>query len=84
RQILELLRRLQRERGLALLFVTHDLDLVAGFADDVGVLWHGALVECGAVGEVFAHPRHSHTRELLIAAGRAARDLLPAARPSKP
>nr|WP_306673615.1 ABC transporter ATP-binding protein [Tahibacter caeni] len=70
RQILELLRRLQRERGLALLFVTHDLDLVAGFADEVVVLWRGALVECGAVGEVFAHPRHSHTRELLTAAGR--------------
>ncbi|HVH33111.1 MAG TPA: dipeptide/oligopeptide/nickel ABC transporter ATP-binding protein, partial [Tahibacter sp.] len=84
RQILELLRRLQHERGLALLFVTHDLDLVAGFADDVGVLWRGALVECGAVGEVFAHPRHSHTRELLIAGGRAARDLLPAGQLSKP
>ncbi len=84
RQILELLRRLQRERGLALLFVTHDLDLVAGFADEVGVLWRGALVECGAVGEVFAHPRHNHTRELLNAAGRPARELLPSGQPSKP
>jgi len=83
RQILELLRRLQRERDLALLFVTHDLDLVAGFADEVGVLWRGALVECGAVGEVFAHPRHSYTRELLNAAGRPARGLLPTGQPSK-
>lgn len=69
-QILQLLRRLQRERGLALLFVTHDLDLVADFADDVGVLWRGELVERGLVGEIFAQPRHTHTRELLAAAGR--------------
>jgi len=71
-QILQLLRRLQRERGLALLFVTHDLDLVADFADDVGVLWRGELVERGLVGEIFARPRHTHTRELLRAAGREA------------
>ncbi|WP_313919432.1 ABC transporter ATP-binding protein [Tahibacter sp.] len=69
-QILQLLRRLQRERGLALLFVTHDLDLVADFADDVGVLWRGELVEQGLVGEIFARPRHIHTRQLLAAAGR--------------
>ncbi|GMV27883.1 MAG: ABC transporter ATP-binding protein [Rhodanobacteraceae bacterium] len=69
RQVLALLRRLQRERGLALLFVTHDLNLVAACADDLGVLWQGALVECGPVGEVFARPRHTHTRELLVAAG---------------
>lgn len=74
-QILTLLRRLQRERGLALLFVTHDLDLVAACADDVGVLWQGELAEYGAVGEVFARPRHTHTRELLAAVGRAARNM---------
>lgn len=71
-QILQLLRRLQHEHGLALLFVTHDLDLVADFADDVGVLWQGKLVERGPVGEIFARPRHNHTRELLAAAGRCA------------
>lgn len=70
-QVVALLRRLQRERGLALLFVTHDLNLVASCADDVGVLWQGSLVECGPVGEVFARPRHTHTRELLVAAGHA-------------
>ena len=70
-QILQLLRRLQRERGLALLFVSHDLDLVADFADDVGVLWRGELVERGPVGEIFARARHTHTRELLAAAGRS-------------
>lgn len=74
-QIVTLLRRLQRERGLALLFVTHDLDLVAACADDVGVLWQGALVEQGPVGEVFARPRHTHTRDLLAAVGRAARNV---------
>jgi peptide/nickel transport system ATP-binding protein len=74
-QIVALLRRLQRERGLALLFVTHDLDLVAACADDVGVLWQGALVEQGPVGEVFARPRHTHTRDLLAAVGRAARNV---------
>lgn len=72
RQVLALLRRLQRERGLALLFVTHDLDLVAGFADDLVVLRRGRVVEQGPVGEVFADPRHDHTRELLAAVGRRA------------
>ncbi len=74
-QIVTLLRRLQRDRGLALLFVTHDLDLVAACADDVGVLWRGELVEQGTVGEVFARPRHTHTRDLLAAVGRAARNV---------
>ncbi|MBL8300822.1 MAG: ABC transporter ATP-binding protein [Rhodanobacteraceae bacterium] len=74
-QILALLRQLQRERGLALLFVTHDLDLVAAAADDVGVLWQGALVEYGPVGEIFARPRHTHTRDLLAAVGREARSV---------
>lgn len=70
-QILDLLRSLQQRRGLALLFVTHDLELVAGFADEVGVLWQGELVERGPVGEVFARPRHIHTAALLAASGRA-------------
>ncbi|MCS6970036.1 MAG: ABC transporter ATP-binding protein [Planctomycetota bacterium] len=64
-QILELLRRLQRERGLAVLFITHDLVLVQELAQRVVVMRHGRVVEQGAVGEVFASPRHPYTRALL-------------------
>jgi ABC-type microcin C transport system duplicated ATPase subunit YejF len=67
KKILDLLRSLQATRGLALIFITHDLDLAAGFADRVGVLWRGELVETGTAAEVFAQPRHVHTRALVSA-----------------
>jgi len=71
-RILDRLRELQRERDLAMMFVTHDLDVVAGIADDVLVMQDGRVVEAGAVSCVFAAPRHPFTRELLAAAGIAA------------
>ncbi|MFJ4038992.1 dipeptide ABC transporter ATP-binding protein [Microbacterium sp. NPDC090007] len=68
-RILDRLRDLQRRRDLAMVFVTHDLEVVAGIADDVIVMKDGRVVDSGTVSCVFAAPRHPFTRELLAAAG---------------
>jgi peptide/nickel transport system ATP-binding protein len=68
RDILELLNRLQREHGTALLLISHDLMLVRWFADRVAVLREGAIVECGPVASVLEAPGHAYTRALLAAA----------------
>ncbi|NLT26677.1 MAG: ABC transporter ATP-binding protein [Microbacteriaceae bacterium] len=67
-RILELLRRLRDELGLAIVLVSHDLGVVLSTADRVQVLRDGAIVESGATAEVFARPRHPYTRLLLDAA----------------
>jgi peptide/nickel transport system ATP-binding protein len=67
--VLDLLGRLQRERALTMVFVSHDLAVIAAVSDDVLVMQDGVIVEQGAVADVFADPRHPFTRELL-AAGR--------------
>ena len=64
-QILALLDELQAEMGMALLFITHDLNLVRRFTHRVGVMERGLLVETGPTAEVFAQPRHAYTRKLL-------------------
>ena len=64
-QILELLAQLQRQRGMAVLLITHDLNLVRRFADRVAVMERGLIVEHGPVSEVFARPQHAYTRKLL-------------------
>lgn len=64
-QILDLLKALQKSRGLAVLFITHDLGLVRELADRVVVMRHGEAVEQGTVAEVFARPQHAYTRGLL-------------------
>jgi microcin C transport system ATP-binding protein len=64
-QILALLDELQAEMGMALLFITHDLNLVRRFTHRVGVMERGRLVEIGSTAEVFAAPRHPYTRKLL-------------------
>jgi oligopeptide/dipeptide ABC transporter ATP-binding protein len=64
-QILDLLARLGKERGMALLLITHDLGVVAEVCDRVLVMYAGQLVEAGTVGEVFLDPRHPYTRGLL-------------------
>ena len=67
-RVLALLHRLQRERDLTIVFVSHDLDVVAAVADDVVVMQAGAVVEAGSTAQVFADPQHPFTRELLAAA----------------
>jgi len=64
-QILDLLRRLQRSHRMAVLFITHDLGVVADLADRVVLLWQGRKMEEGPVAEVFANPRHPYTKGLL-------------------
>jgi peptide/nickel transport system ATP-binding protein len=64
-QILELIKRLQREQGLAVLFITHDLGVVAELADRVVLMRHGAIVEQGPVQEIFTNPQHPYTKGLL-------------------
>jgi microcin C transport system ATP-binding protein len=64
-QILDLLSALQREYGMAVLLITHDLNLVRKFADRVAVMEKGHLVEQGPVATVFADARHAYTRKLL-------------------
>ena len=64
-QILDLLTDLQRQTGMAVLMITHDLPLVRHFADRVAVMEKGLLVEQGAVAEVFAAPQHPYTQKLL-------------------
>jgi len=66
-QIIDLLQRLQREQGMALVMITHDLAIVAEMAERVAVMYAGQVVETGAVGSVFESPRHPYTAALLAA-----------------
>ncbi len=63
--ILRLLDRLRRERGLAVLMISHDLGVMSALADTLHVLYAGRIVESGPAGEVLAAPRHPYTRSLL-------------------
>ena len=64
-QILDLLADLQRRNGMAVLLITHDLNLVRRFADRVAVMEDGYIVEQGTVAAVFARPQHPYTRKLI-------------------
>jgi len=64
-QILDLLSELQRSSGMAVLLITHDLNLVRRFADRVAVMEQGVLVEQGRVNEVFRAPQHPYTQRLI-------------------
>jgi peptide/nickel transport system ATP-binding protein len=79
--IIDLLRELQRRRGLTYLFISHDLSVVRWLAHRVGVLFAGALCEIGPVEQVFRPPYHPYTESLLMAVPRPARrrEPLPAA-----
>ena len=66
-QTLSLLKKLQRERGLTYIFITHDLSVIYYFADDIAVMYLGQLVEKAPAEELFAHPMHPYTRALLSA-----------------
>src|SRR6058998_2878553 len=64
-QILDLMRRLQQEYGMAIMLITHDLGVVAEMADDVVVMYLGRVVEQAPVDEIFYDPKHPYTRALL-------------------
>jgi peptide/nickel transport system ATP-binding protein len=70
-QILELLRRLQRELGMAMILITHDLGVAAETCDEVAVMYAGRIVEQAAAAELFRHPRHPYTVGLMRAMPKA-------------
>ena len=64
-QILELINKLKAERGLSIIFITHDLGVVANMADDIAVMYAGKIVEYGTADDIFYDPRHPYTWALL-------------------
>ena len=64
-EILKLLRKLQAETGMGMIFITHDLGVVAEIADDVAVMHNGEILERGTVREIMSHPQHPYTQGLL-------------------
>jgi ABC-type dipeptide/oligopeptide/nickel transport system ATPase component len=74
-EILTLFRQLNRSTGMAILYISHDLASVAGICDRIAILHEGEIVECGATAEIFAHPQHAYTQQLMAAMPR----LLPSA-----
>ena len=63
--ILDLLRQLQKRHNLSIIFITHDLGVVANIADEIAVMYHGKIVEYGPADEILREPRHPYTRGLL-------------------
>ena len=66
-QILNLLKELQRKKGLAYLFITHNMSVIEFLAHEVAVMYLGRIVEHGTVDEVLSDPKHPYTRALLSA-----------------
>lgn len=73
--ILDLLRQLCEERGMALIFITHDLGVIAELVDSVAVMYCGKVVETGTIEAVFQHPQHPYTKGLLACRPRLDRRL---------
>ena len=69
-QVLSVLKDVQRKLGMSLLLITHDLGVVANMADEVLVLYHGALMEAGSLEEIFTNPQHPYLKALLHAVPR--------------
>jgi len=65
RQVIELLRNMKDRHRLTLLVISHDLPLVAGLADRIGVMYHGRILECGNADEILRHAAHPYTQALL-------------------
>ena len=72
-QIMELLKALQKELGLAILLITHDLGMVAEMCETIDVMYAGRIVETGPTAEIFARPRHPYTHGLLNSSPRRAK-----------
>ena len=66
-QVLNLMSKLQKERGLTYLFIAHDLSVVRFISDRIGVIYRGKLMELAGSEQLFAHPLHPYTRALLSA-----------------
>ncbi len=64
-QVLELMNNLRTEFKASIMFITHDLGVIAGMADDVAVMYLGKVVEIGTVWDIFHHPKHPYTRGLM-------------------
>ena len=64
-QILELLKKLQKEYGMAIIIITHDWGVVAQICDEVDIMYAGRIVERGTVEDIFYNPQHEYTRGLL-------------------
>ncbi len=64
-QVLKLMNNLRKEFKASILFITHDLGVIAGMADDVAVMYLGKIVEFGTVGDIFHHPKHPYTQGLM-------------------
>ncbi|MBO4395500.1 MAG: ABC transporter ATP-binding protein [Eubacterium sp.] len=73
-QILDLLQRIQRSRGLSVIFITHNMGVVARVADYVGVMYAGRIIEIGTVFDIFYDPRHPYTWGLLSAVPESGED----------
>lgn len=73
-QILQLLKKIQREFGMSIVFVTHNLHIVAKFCDEMAIMYAGRIVESGPVSEIFRNPVHPYTRGLLAAMPRVLND----------
>ncbi len=80
-QILALLKDLKARHGMAMLFVTHDLNIVRKIADDVAVMQNGRIVESGKVERIFTTPRHPYTKALLAAEPKGAPSVVDRAAP---
>ena len=65
-QILELINKIKNERNISVIFITHDLGVVANMADHVAVMYAGKIVEYGTVEDIFYDPRHPYTWALLF------------------
>ena len=70
KQIIELLKTLRRTRGISILFISHDIDLVADISDRVLVLYGGMEMECGSSADIVANPKHPYTKALLASSPR--------------
>ena len=82
-QILELIRKLQESHGIAMIYISHDLGIVAGIADQVLVMQNGVVVERGSKTAVFHRPQHPYTRKLIDSIPHGAKPVVPALDPTQ-
>jgi peptide/nickel transport system ATP-binding protein len=69
-QLINLLKKLHREKGITIILITHDLALVSQIADRIGIMYAGQLVEVGSTSDIYRNPRHPYTQALIAAVPR--------------